>query len=258
MKIKSLLILSLLATNLTLATETEHKGHEHETTNQTETKTPKGIHYGKILSIQNAMGYKYLKVDEDGKELWVAIANAPVKVGEKIGYDKNTIMKNFKSKSLGKEFKEIIFASDVYLPEKSASAPIKDLQDMLGLSAPKPTTVHKADDADEKPAKLFEQKEFYTVKEVYMWKKSLEGKTIKVKGHVQKVAKGIMKLDWVHIEDGTGEDKKRNDDLVFTTKVAKLKADDKVVATGKVVVDKDFGYGYFYKVIIQESSFTPQ
>ena len=40
-----------------------------------------------------------------------------------------------------------------------------------------------------------------------------------------------------------------NDNIVFTTKNANIKAGDKVIATGKVVVDKDFGYGYFYKVI---------
>ena len=220
------------------------------------TETPKGIFYGKILSIQNAMGYKYLKVDENGTELWVAIANAPVKVGEKIGYDKKTIMKDFKSKSLGKSFKEIIFASDVYLPQKSESAPIKDLQDMLGLSVPQPKTAEIKE--EEKPTKLFEQKEFYTIEEVYMWKNSLKGKIIKIKGVVHKVSRGIMKLDWVHLEDGTGSADKMNDDLVFTLKNANVKAGDKVIATGKVVVDKDFGYGYFYKVIVQESGFTKQ
>ena len=219
-------------------------------------KAPKGIFYGKILSIQNAMGYKYLKVDENGTELWVAIANAPVKVGEKIGYDKKTIMKDFKSKSLGKSFKEIIFASDVYLPEKSESAPIKDLQDMLGLSVPQPKTAKIIE--EEKPAKLFEQKAFYTIEEAYMWKNSLKGKTIKIKGTVHKVARGIMKLDWVHLEDGTGSADKMNDDIVFTIKNANVKAGDKVIATGKVVVDKDFGYGYFYKIIVQESGFTKQ
>ncbi len=219
-------------------------------------EAPKGIFYGKILSIESAMGYKYLKVDENGTERWVAIANAPVKVGEKIGYDKRTIMKDFKSKSLGKSFKEIIFASDVYLPEKTESAPIKDLKDMLGLSAPKPKTVEVK--KEEQPAKLFEEKEFYTVEEAFMWKNSLKGKTIKIKGVVHKVAKGIMKLDWVHIEDGTGDENKMNDDIVFTTKNANVKAGDKVIAKGKVVVDKDFGYGYFYKVIVQESEFTKE
>ena len=83
-------------------------------------------------------------------------------------------MKDFKSKSLGKSFKEIIFASDVYLPEKRDLSPIKNLKDMLGLSAPKPKTVEVK--KEEKSTKPFEEKEFYTVEEAFIWKNSLKGK----------------------------------------------------------------------------------
>ena len=65
-----------------------------------------------------------------------------------------------------------------------------------------------------------------------------------------------MKLDWVHIQDGTGSKEQNNEDIVFTTKEIKFKAGDSVIAKGKLIIDKDFGYGYFYKVIIQESSFS--
>jgi len=228
----------------------------------TEANAPKGIFYGKILEIKEAMGYKYLKVDENGKELWVAIANAPVKVGEKIGYDKNTIMKDFKSKSLGQEFKEIIFASDVYLAQKNTR--VKSMKALLGLEkkeafadphAGMGMNEPKEEEKEEKPAKPFEVKDFYTVEEVYMWKKSLKGKKVKVKGTVYKVSHQIMKKDWVHIGDGTGNEQEITDDLVFTCKASDLKAGTKVVASGEVVVDKDFGYGYFYKAIVKDSSF---
>ncbi len=252
---KSLLILSLL-TSYILASEQGHKGHNHAKT--TPSKDVNKIYYGEILSIENAMGYKYLKVKEDGKELWVAIANAPVKVGEKIGYDKQTIMKDFKSKSLNKSFKEIIFASDVYLAEKNTT-PIKDLQDILGLSSTTETKKEKAIEKKiSKPAKPFVKKEFYTVEEIFMWKDFLKNENIKVKGEILKISKQIMKLDWIHIQDGTGNSKNRTDDLVFTIKNISFKAGDKVIAQGKLIVDKDFGYGYFYKVIIQESSFKLQ
>jgi len=49
---------------------------------------------------------------------------------------------------------------------------------------------------------------------------------------------------------------KNNKDIVFTTKKIKFKAGDSVIAKGKLIIDKDFGCGYFYKVIIQESSFS--
>ena len=46
------------------------------------------------------------------------------------------------------------------------------------------------------------------------------------------------------------------DDLVFTTTQISPQVGDTVYAKGKLIKDKDFGYGYFYPVIIQESSFT--
>ena len=223
----------------------------------TKATTPKGIYYGKVLEIKDAMGYKYLKVDENGKTIWVAIANAPVKIGDKVGYDKKTIMKNFKSKTLKREFKEVIFASEVYLPSKPK--PIKTMKDMLGLSKNDPHKgmgIGKSPKKDEKPAKPFVKKDTYTIEEIHMWRKSLSGKTLNIEGKVFKVSRGIMKLDWVHIGDGTGNEKKLTDDLVFTSTKADIKAGDSVIAKGKVVVDKDFGYGYFYRVIIQDATFT--
>ena len=219
---------------------------------------PQDIYYGKILEIKGAMGYKYLKVNEEGKELWIAIANAPVAVGDKIGYDKTIMMREFKSKSLDQTFKEIFFASDVYLPRKVQKP--KSMKDMLGLSQKnqdphakmgKSMTVQQ----EEKPAVPFVKKDTYTIEEIHMWRKSLEGQTISLEGSVYKVSRQIMKLDWVHLGDGTGYEKRLTDDLIFTTASTNVKAGDKVIAKGKVVVNKDFGFGYFYKVIIQDATF---
>lgn len=262
MKYLSLTTLALLTTfTLSHAQETKIDMHGGK-----ETKMPSAmpaqkapVFYGKVLEIKPAMGYKYLRVQEQGKETWVAIANAPVAVGDKIGFDKKTMMKDFKSKSLGQEFKEIYFASDVYLPQKP-TAP-KSMKDMLGLSTKKKDP-HAGmgigmspQPADEKPAKPFVKKDTYTVEEVHMWRKSLNGQTITVTGSVYKVSKGIMKRDWVHLGDGTGNEQKLTDDLVFTAPTSTIKAGDKVLAKGTVAVDKDFGYGYFYPVIIEKSTF---
>ncbi len=262
MKYLSLATLSLLTTfTLLHAQETKidmHGGKETKIPSTIATqKAP--IFYGKVLEVKPAMGYKYLKVQEQGKETWVAIANAPVQVGDKIGFDKKTLMKDFKSKTLNQEFKEIYFASDVYLPQK-VTAP-KSMKDMLGLGG-KMKDPHAgmgrgmpSEPKDEKPAKPFIKKDAYTVEEVHMWRQDLKGQIITLKGTVFKVSKGIMKRDWVHLGDGTGNEKKLTDDLVFTAPSSTVKAGDKIVAKGTVAVDKDFGYGYFYPVIIEKSTF---
>ena len=251
-------LIALLSTFM-YAAEPGHEGHDHaEGEHQAKAQNLEGIYYGTILEIKDAMGYKYLKVNEEGKELWVAIANAPVTVGDKIGYDKKTMMRDFKSKSLDQTFNEIFFASDVYLPQKVQKP--KSMKEMLGLN-PKKQDPHAGmgrgmtPEEEEKPAIPFVKKDTYTIEEIHMWRKSLEGQTISIEASVYKVSRQIMKLDWVHLGDGTGNEKKLTDDLVFTATTASIKSGDKVIAKGKVVVNKDFGFGYFYKVIIQDATF---
>lgn len=219
-------------------------------------QAPKGIYYATVLEIQDAKGYKYLKVDENGTQKWVAIASAPVAIGDKIGYDKRTIMRDFPSKTLNKTFKEIIFASNVYLPQKAQQP--KSMKEMLGINTKNP---HKSmgtgisPTTEEKPAKPFVKKDMYTIEEVHMWRNDLKDQVITLEGTISKVSHNIMKLDWVHLGDGTGDRKRLTDDLVFTAASTKVKAGDKVLVKGKVVVNKDFGYGYFYKVLIQDAIF---
>ncbi len=203
-------------------------------------------YYGKVLEVIPAPPYKYLRVDEAGKEIWVAISSAPVEVGDKIGYDKNTVMKNFKSKTLGREFKEIIFAFKVNLPDKrSAGSVFADTQ-----SSNRETKGTKTTD------KKFIQKDTYTIEELFASAQKLHGKTVSVTGNVTKVSRGIMGKDWVHIEDGTGSKADKTNDLTVTAPSASVEAGDSVTVTGKVVADKDLGAGYYYKVLLEEASFS--
>ena len=249
---KPTLLLLLLVLGLSHAEEGNIAMHGTEKVQKSQ------IFYGKILEIKPAMGYKYLRVNEEGKEVWIAIAKAPVTVGDKIGYDKATAMPNFKSKTLNQTFKEIFFVSDLYLPNKVQKP--KSMKEMLDLS-PKKQDPHANMEKWMSPTekndltKAFVQKDTYTVEEIHMWRESLEGQNIAIEASVSKVSHEIMELDWVHLNDGTGNEEKLTNDLVLTAKNTTIKAGDKVLAKGTVVVNKDFGFGYFYKVIIQDATF---
>ena len=205
------------------------------------------IHYGKVLEVKAVMGYKYLEVDENGTRRWLAIASAPVKVGDRIGYDTQTVMKNFESKSLNRIFDEIIFTNTVYLPRKPIQA--RSMKEALHLEESKEILLPPVDVKD------FVAKDVYTVAELYRYRTVLAGKKVSVKAKVRKVSRQIMKRDWVHLEDGTGTEAMHDNDIVFTSKRTSVKTGDSVVATGTIVIDKDFGYGYFYPVLGEEASF---
>lgn len=93
-----------------------------------------------------------------------------------------------------------------------------------------------------------------SVADLFAKKQELSGKSVTVEGNVVKVSEAIMGKNWIHIQDGTGGE--GTNDIVFTSATQSAKVGDHVVATGTVATDKDFGYGYFYAVIVEEASFS--
>ena len=94
-----------------------------------------------------------------------------------------------------------------------------------------------------------------TVAEVYAEKDALAGTKVTVRGKVVKANTGIMGKDWLHVRDGSGED--GTNDLTLTTNSSPLpKVGDTVLVTGTVVLDKDFGMGYQYPVMLEDSEVT--
>jgi hypothetical protein len=88
-----------------------------------------------------------------------------------------------------------------------------------------------------------------TISNLLANKKSFAGKVIKIKGKVTKYNPEIMGKNWVHIQDGT--EFEGAFDLAVTTN-RKITDDDVITFEGKIVLDKDFGYGYFYTVLMEE------
>lgn len=84
---------------------------------------------------------------------------------------------------------------------------------------------------------------------------TLAGKTISAQGKVVKVNNGIMGRNFVHVQDGTGDATSNN--LVVTSKQT-ANVGDQVTITGVVVVNRDFGAGYSYPLLIEEASIAPK
>jgi hypothetical protein len=80
-------------------------------------------------------------------------------------------------------------------------------------------------------------------------KKSYSGKTIKVTGQVTKYNPGILGKNWIHIQDGS--EFQGGFDLTITTDKA-VSVGETITFEGKIALDKDFGYGYFYTVLMEE------
>jgi hypothetical protein len=91
--------------------------------------------------------------------------------------------------------------------------------------------------------------------EVFTEKSELANQKVSIRGKVVKTNAGIMNKDWLHIRDGSGEEG-TNDLTVTTTSQPLPNVGDTVVVTGTVVLDKDFGMGYQYPVILEDAVVT--
>jgi len=99
-------------------------------------------------------------------------------------------------------------------------------------------------------------KNLKTVSALNQNKATLVGQTISAQGKVVKVNNGIMGRNFVHVQDGTG-DANNNNNLVVTSKQT-ANVGDQVSISGVVVVNRDFGSGYSYPLLIEDASITPK
>lgn len=114
---------------------------------------------------------------------------------------------------------------------------------MTGQHQPVQAVVTKAD------IKIEPCADCITISRLVADKKSFSGKKIRVKGVVTKVNEAIMDKNWIHIQDGTETD--GIFDLTITSGQS-VAVGDTVTFEGTISLEKDFGYGYFYNILMEE------
>lgn len=104
------------------------------------------------------------------------------------------------------------------------------------------------------PAAFAEDAVPKTVAALHQDKTALGGKLVRVEGKVVKVNNGIMGRNFVHLQDGTGDE---NSNRLIVTSKQTAAVGDQVVATGRVVLDRDFGSGYMYPLLVEDTEIVP-
>ena len=191
-------------------------------------------HIGKVIDKIPAKGYTYLQVSENKEDFWIAVPTMEIEIGERVYFSRFMVMEDFKSDNIDKSFDQILFVED------ARKSPTPDEM----------KNIHSGVVSSEKQEiKIQPLTDGKTVQQIFSNKTALNGETVKVKGQVVKFNKQIMKRNWIHIQDGTGSEKEF--DLVMTSN-QEVQVGDIIIAEGKVVVDKDFGAGYFFSVMIED------
>jgi hypothetical protein len=201
-------------------------------------------HKGVVVETMDSGGYTYAKVDEDGEQVWIAGPLTKLAKGDKVSFSEPMRMESFKSGTLNRTFDELLFVGAINTGSSSRA-----------LAAPKHPPV--APGTIPPPAEpMAKVKGGYTIAELYAQKDALKGKTVKVHGKVMKVLEAIMGTNWVHLQDGTGSDSGK--EIVLRSTEDLPAVGDIVTAEGKLLTDRDFGYGYVYPVLMEGASFTKQ
>jgi hypothetical protein len=103
------------------------------------------------------------------------------------------------------------------------------------------------------PAETTPAKDATTVEAVWKTRTALAGKTVTLHGKVVKYNGGILGVNWIHIQDGSGSAADGTNDITVTSD-AEVQIGDVITVTGTVTIDKDLGSGYNYPVIIERAS----
>jgi len=161
-------------------------------------------------------------------------------------------MGKFESKALKRTFDSIIFSDGVI--SGAAAGAVADPGKGEGISPGSSGAVAA------KTGKISVTKatgaNAHTVEGAIKNSSKLHKKKVVIRGQVVKVSGGIMGKNWIHIQDGTGTAAKKNHNLVCTSVSDSADVGDVVTITGTLFKDKDFGSGYKYAVIVEDSKIT--
>ena len=217
----------------------------------TQTTTAGSQNAFEVSEVVQATSYTYLKVKENAGEKWMAVTKQDINPGDVFYYDEALQMTNFHSKDLDRTFDVIYFVNQISKNpiDGNAMGAMQGMGGMGGMMGNSHTG--KVEPGQKSSVQLEKADNEITISEIFGNRADFSGKEIEIRGVVVKVNKQIMGKNWVHIQDGTNSNGKY--DLTITTRDL-AEVNDEVSFKGKITLEKDFGAGYFYDVIMEEAT----
>jgi len=202
-----------------------------------------GLYTVKVKNVEQVEKYTYLQVKAKGPAYWVALPSREIAVGSVISYRGGMLMENFESKELGKTFDKILFLEG--LEGDSPEGPAGGMGMMSGSTQGSKVNVEKLD------TQVAAAEGSIALEELFSDPGKYDGKTIIVSGEVAKYNPAIMERNWIHIQDGTEFEGKY--DLTATSSES-FEVGQKVSLQGTIALNRDFGYGYSYEVLLENAT----
>ena len=247
--IPTLILISFISCNPDSGVVTEYQGSQgqetkvdssdHDHTNDNKPFTNE-LHTVVVDEVLPATKYVYVHVTEGVEQYWVATALTEITVGDTYFYRGGLLKTNFESKEYNRMFERIYLVSQ-FVPAKhggstSTSSDVKA-----------PTSNQKKNDPVKSSKKIEKAAGSMSIAELVDDPKKYEGQTVQLSGECVKVNPNIMGKNWLHLKDGSKDDY----DLVITSDVF-VSEGSIITIKAKVVLNKDYGAGYKYDLILED------
>jgi hypothetical protein len=213
-----------------------------------------------VLETFDGADYTYVRVKTDSGEIWAATLKFKVAVGDTVVVPLENPMRDFHSDKLNRDFPLLYLVSAITKPGEASPASAGASTALppghpstTGTTAPPTMGTQPAGPQATLIDRIPPPAGGKAIADVWANRKALAGKIVTVRGKVVKYNGGIMGLNWIHLQDGSGSIQDGTHDLTITSTM-ESKVGDVVTVTGTVGIEKDFTLGYKYPVILQAAT----
>ncbi len=196
--------------------------------------------------------YVYVRLETADGEQWAAVNNEPLTVGQPVTVFNVMLMENFQSPTLNRSFPRIYFGA-LEPPGTTPQQPAGGAPQ--ATPAPEQAGTPAAVDAKVGRIAKATGADAHTIGDLYAHQKGYAGATVTVRGVVVKYNESVMGKNWMHIQDGSGSAARGTHDLTVTS-LDHAAVGDTVTVTGTLRLDRDFGAGYVYPLVLEDSKLS--
>lgn len=217
------------------------------------TPIPEGMVRGTVLETMDSGGYTYVYMETAEDRRWVAAQQTTIQVGDVVETSQGMPMTGFESKTLNRTFDVVYFVGgleNLSVPSLPEGHPAGEL----------PAGHPSIDETDRNVAadiKVIELEPGLNIAYVYASRGELAGHEISLRGKVVKYNEGILGWNFIHIQDGSGDIADGSNDLTVTSH-STTAVGETVVVTGTIILQKDFGSGYSFPVMMEGAAITAE